>query len=227
MKKLGAFFLLLLLGGLSLAASPPRFDPLPDPVSDNAVASLRIHGVLVLFSLMGIGPKKTWDAITSASYSLDTDSGKWSNLQPVPGPGRIAAMAAGARDYVFVFGGYVVDARGLGMAVPDVGIYQPNHDRWFRGADIPVPVGDSVVGVYRDRYIYLVGGRTNNEVTRNVQVYDAQKNKWSQATPIAGTPVFGHAWLAGRRHHRLRGWSLPEPFRKHAKVRCLGGMLDG
>ena len=195
MKKHGAFFLLLLLGGLCLAASGPKFEPLPDAVSDNAVASLKIHGDLILFSFMGIGPKKTWDAVTNASYSFDTDTERWSNLQPVPGPaGRIAAMAAGARDFVFVFGGYVVDARGSGMAVPDVGIYEPHRDRWFRGADIPVAVGDSVIGVYRDRYVYLVGGRSNhNDVVPNVQVYDAEKNKWSQATPIAGTPVFGHA----------------------------------
>ena len=194
MKTYCAFFLLLLLGGSGFAASEPKFDPLPDPVSNNAVASLWLHGNLMVFSFMGIGAKKTWDAVTHGSYALDTGTGTWSGLQPAPGPaGRIAATAVGARDFVFLFGGYVVDAQGDGMAVPDVGIYQPHRDRWFRGADIPVPVGDAVAGVYQDRYIYLVGGRSNNNVVRNVQVYDAEKNKWSQATPLAGTPVFGHA----------------------------------
>src|SRR5439155_20053776 len=32
-----------------------------------------------------------------------------------------------------------------------------------------------------------------NDAVRNVQVYDAEKNTWRQATPIPGTPVFGHA----------------------------------
>ena len=59
--------------------------------------------------------------------------------------------------------------------------------------DIPTPVDDAVVGVYRDRYIYLVGGWSKTDTVRVVQVYDAQKNQWSQATPIPGTPVFGHA----------------------------------
>ena len=49
------------------------------------------------------------------------------------------------------------------MAVPDVGVYLPASDRWFREADIPVAVGDSVIGVYRDRYIYLVSGRSNRD----------------------------------------------------------------
>ena len=86
-----------------------------------------------------------------------------------------------------------MDARGGALIVPDVGIYHPSSDRWFRGADLPIPVGDSVVGVYRDRYIYLVSGRSNKSVVSSVQVYDTDKDKWSQATPIPGPPVFGHA----------------------------------
>jgi len=195
MKKHSVFFFLVIaLGGLGFAASDLKIEPIPEPVSNNAVASLRRHGDLILFSFVGIGPKKTWDAVSHAAFSYDTDTGKWTSLQPIPGPaGRIAASAAGARDFVFLFGGYVVDSQGGAMAVPDVGIYQPAHDRWYRGADIPVPVGDAVIGVYDDRYIYLVGGRSNGEIVRNVQVYDAEKNKWSQATPLVGTPVFGHA----------------------------------
>jgi N-acetylneuraminic acid mutarotase len=68
----------------------------------------------------------------------------------------------------------------------------PDH-RWYRGDDIPVPVGDSVLGVYRERYIYLIGGWSKTDAVRDVQVYDTEKNKWMKATPIPGTPVFGHA----------------------------------
>jgi hypothetical protein len=50
-----------------------------------------------------------------------------------------------------------------------------------------------VIGVNHDRYVYLVGGRSKNGPVNNVQVYDAQKNTWSQATPLPGAPVFGHA----------------------------------
>ena len=52
---------------------------------------------------------------------------------------------------------------------------------------------DSVLGVYRDRFIYLVGGWSKTDAVRNVQVYDTDKDQWMQATPIPGTPVFGHA----------------------------------
>jgi len=194
MKKLSASLLLLLLSSLLCAATDAGVEPLPDPVSNNAVAMLKVHGQLLLFSFMGIGAKKTADAITNTAFSLDAKDGTWSAIHAVPGTvGRIGAVAAAARDQVFLFGGYVVDAQGRGMTVPDVGMYEPARDRWSRQADLPLPLGDSVAGVYRDRYIYLVSGRSNGDVVSNVQVFDVEKNKWSQATPIPGSPVFGHA----------------------------------
>ena len=122
---------------------------------------------------------------------------------PIPASGR---RCFGPRDggppggrggwrprHVFLFGGYVVDGQGGETTLPDVNVYEPLTDRWFRAADMPVAVDDSVTGVYRDRYIYLVSGWSKTDAVHNVQVYDAQKNKWPQATPIPGTPVFGHA----------------------------------
>ena len=193
MKRLLAFFLLLLLSAGLSAAADSGVDPLPDPISNNAVAMLKVRGKLLLFSFMGIGQKKTSDAITNTAFFLDAKEGKWTAIRSVPGiAGRIGAVAAGVQDDLFLFGGYVADAQS-GMTVPDVGVYHPATDRWFRGADLPVAVGDSVIGVYQDRYIYLVSGRSGHDVVSSVQVYDAEKSKWSQATPIPGTPVFGHA----------------------------------
>jgi N-acetylneuraminic acid mutarotase len=216
MKKLFLLLVLVLFTALSLAQSPAQpqqpspaqaqptqpspsqsqseTDALPDPVSNNAVAELRIHWQLVLFSFMGMGAKKNADAITNTAFSLDVTQGAWSAIHAVPGTaGRIGAMAAGMRDQLYLFGGYVVYAQGGEMVVPDVSAYQPSRDRWFRIADIPRPVADSVIGVYHDRYVYLVGGRSNDGVVNNVQVYDVEKEKWEQATPIPGPAVFGHA----------------------------------
>jgi N-acetylneuraminic acid mutarotase len=189
--SLSLSFLLVFSGALFAQST---VDPLPEPVSNNAVAMLKVHGQLLLYSFMGMGAKKTADAITNTAFSLDAKEGNWSAIHAVPGTtGRIGAMAASVRDELLLFGGYVVDAQGRTMIVPDVGLYEPASDRWFRQVDLPLPVSDSVVGVYRDRYVYLVSGRSNGDVVSNVQVYDADKNTWSQATPIPGTPVFGHA----------------------------------
>ena len=185
---------LLLPGGLLAAATLPKFDPLPTPISNNAVAQVKSRGAVLFYSMMGMGPKKTWDSISSAAYRLDPEGEKWEQIRPVPGTaGRIAAVAAGAREHIFLFGGYTLDSHGAEITVGDLNVYEPLTNRWFRGADIPVPVDDSVAGVYRDRYIYLISGWSKSDAVRNVQVYDAEKNTWAQATPIPGIPVFGHA----------------------------------
>jgi len=190
--KMFLLLVLVLYTVLALAAESV-VEPLPEPISDNAVAILKLHGQFELFSLMGIGPKKTWDAVTNVAYQLDAVSGKAHTIHSVPGTvGRIAAMAIGASDHIFLFGGYVL-YQGGGMAVPDANLYDPPNDRWVRLADLPTPVGDAVIGVYRERYIYLVGGRSNGRVVSDVQIYDIQKGKWISGTPSPGSAVFGHA----------------------------------
>jgi N-acetylneuraminic acid mutarotase len=99
----------------------------------------------------------------------------------------------GAKGEVFVFGGYTIDGQGNEFTLGDVNAFVPEDQRWYRAADIPVPVDSAVIGVTHDRYVYLVGGRSTSGPVNNVQVYDAEKNTWSQATPFPGTPVFDHA----------------------------------
>jgi N-acetylneuraminic acid mutarotase len=192
MKVLRKFALLLLLSGSLLAVPDIGPEPLPEAISNNAVAMLKVKGQVQLFSLMGIGEKKTWNSVSNEAYSIDADSGKAYTIHSVPGTaGRIGAAAIGVADYVFLFGGYVL-YQGGGMAVPDVGIYETAGDRWLRGADMPIGVGDAVIGAYRDRYIYLIGGLSNHGPLADVQVYDTEKSRWMHATPMPHA-VFGHA----------------------------------
>ena len=192
MRKLAFFFLPVLCALFLLAADQPKIPPMPSAVANNAVASLK-NGIDI-YSLMGVGTKKTWDDITNKMYILRLTSGKWIEGRPVPGvAGRLGASAVGARGQIFLFGGYVVDKQGTEMTVGDVNSYVPDDHRWYRAEDIPVPIDSAVIGVNHDRYIYLVGGRSKNGPVNNVQVYDAEKNTWSQGTPFPGTPVFGHA----------------------------------
>jgi N-acetylneuraminic acid mutarotase len=194
-KLLLAFYCLGLAGRV-FAADEPKLSPLPAPLSNNAVAISHDEGGPRIFSFMGIGPKKTWDAITTSAYEMDPGSGKWTEKRPVPGvAGRLAASAIALHDQVFIFGGYVVDSQGGETTVSDLNVFVPVENRYYRGRDIPVPVDDAVVGVFRDRYIFLVGGwsTTKSDAVRNVQIYDTDTDTWLEGTPIPGTPVFGHA----------------------------------
>ncbi len=194
MKKLLPALLFFFLATTLGAAEEPKLSPLPVAVSNNAVVITHAGKESRIFSFMGIGPKKTWDAITNQAFQMELTTGKWTEVRPVPGvAGRLAASAAALRDQIVLMGGYVVDAQRGETTVPDVNVYIPDENRWYRGEDIPMPVDDSVLGLYRERYLYLIGGWSKTEPTHNVQVYDTEKNKWMQATPIPGTPVFGHA----------------------------------
>jgi hypothetical protein len=178
------------------AAEQTKFSPLPVALSNNAVAISHDFGDSRIFSFMGIGPKKTWDAVTGSAYELNPETGKWKELRPVPGvAGRLGASAVALHEQVFIFGGYVIDGQGGETTVPDLNVFVPAENRYYRGKDIPVPVADAVVGVYRDRYIFLIGGRSTAELgaVPNVQIYDTDKDTWMQGTPFPGTPVFGHA----------------------------------
>ncbi len=187
----------IVFAGVMSATGAPEWEPLPAAVSNNAVASLQTDRCLLLFSFMGIGEKKTYDAITRSAFALDTATGRWTALPPVPGgAGRLAASAAGIRGRVYLFGGYTVDAQGKEVTVGDVDIYDPVSHAWSRGTGIPVPVDDSVLGVYRERYVYLVSGWSQADNVHNVQVYDTRTDRWQQATPIPGRAVFGHAGAA-------------------------------
>jgi len=192
MRKPFLFLLFLLCAVLVLADEQPKIPPMPGAVSGNAVAAL--NGGLDVYSLMGIGPKKTWDDISNKVYVLHLRSAKWSVERPVPGvAGRVNAAAIGVKAHIYVFGGFVVDGQGNQMTIGDVNAYLTDDKRWYRAEDIPVPVDSAVIGLDHDRYIYLIGGRSKKGPVNNVQVYDYERNIWSQATPFPGTPVFGHS----------------------------------
>ena len=175
-----------------IAGEDSKVPPMPVAATSNAVASLR--GGLDVYSIMGVGSKKVWNDISNKMYVLHFKSGKWVEERAVPGvAGRLAAAAVGVKGQVLVFGGYVVDGAGEEITIGDVNAYLPEAHRWYRGADIPIPVDNAVIGTNHDRYVYLVGGRSKAGPINNVQVYDVEKNTWSDGTPFPGTPVFGHA----------------------------------
>lgn len=193
-----ALSLLLLAGfaGVLLAASEPEIelDPIPQPVTNNAVAAYNGHGGLTLVSFMGISSGKDWKAVTTATYSMVAAYGKWATQKPVPGTaGRLGAVAVPVEDQIFLLGGYLLDAQGGENTIADVNVYDPSTQKWFRGHDIPEPVSAAVAGEYDNRYIYLIGGWSKNGPTQSVQVYDVPKATWLKATSFPGPAVFGHA----------------------------------
>jgi N-acetylneuraminic acid mutarotase len=168
--------------------------PLPQATSNNAVAIVTHGDKEMLVSLMGLASGKTWQDPHARAFVFTKGESGWSRLKDVPGPaGRLAGTAVGVGSSVYLFGGYTVAESGDEISVDRVQRLDPVSGEYFELASITVPVDDTVSLSWRDRYIYLVSGWHDSGNVNLVQGYDILENRWFQATPYPGQPVFGHA----------------------------------
>lgn len=175
--------------------------PLPEPVANNAVATATIDKKLYVFSFMGLGKGKTHNDVHNRAWQLVVNNNdkplQWQALTPVPSSlalkGRLASVAVGVKDSVYIFGGYTVDEHHNEISTPDVYKYAPVTGEYKLLTPMPVPVDDATALVYQNRYVYLISGWHNDGNVNLVQVYDTQTDQWQQASPFLGKPVFGQA----------------------------------
>ena len=127
----------------------------------------------------------------------------WERLAIVPSEnkykGRFATASAVVNNMVYLLGGYSNNTVSNPARKPneqnitDFYSYNPLSKEYAQLADMPVPVDDTVLLPYRDRYLYAISGWHKDGAVNLVQVFDIFKNEWFQASPILGNGVFGHA----------------------------------
>lgn len=196
-----AAFIIASAATVSATAALIALPALPEPASNNAVASVTIEDTQYVFSFMGLGKGKTHRDVHNRAWQLvinNTDKPlQWQALPPVPSSlalkGRLASVAVGVKDSVYIFGGYTVDEHHNEISTPDVYKYSPTTGEYTLLAPMPVPVDDATALVYQNRYVYLVSGWHNDGNVNLVQVYDTKTDQWHQASPFLGKPVFGQA----------------------------------
>ncbi len=196
MRAVFVMLIAWLISGNVLAQTIPvePLPGLPKAISNNAVTLVESGDGVYLFSFLGLGSGKTWQDISSSAFVLNPGATSWTELEPVPGKaGRLAASAVSAGAAAWLFGGYTVAANGSEESVAGVYRIRPGESALKWVTDMPVPVEDSVLLVYQDRYIYLVSGWHDLGNVNLVQVLDTQTLSWAQATPWPGEPVFGHS----------------------------------
>ena len=191
------------VGVASLCAGRPAYgqelsgvvlSSLPEPVTNNAVATVTVGPRQFVVSFNGLGAGKTYRDTRSSTYVLDVELGTWEEAAPVPGDvGRLASAAVAVGERAFVFGGYTVAEDGTEVSTPWVHAFDPIEGTYEARAPMPVPVDDMVTVVYQDRYVYLLSGWHDVGNVNLVQLYDTDEDRWVQATPIPGAAVFGHA----------------------------------
>jgi N-acetylneuraminic acid mutarotase len=180
-----------------VAVSATTIPNLPEPVSNNAVASTTVRGKTYIASFMGIAPGKQYSDIHNKVWMHTVGEFGWSDMPDVPSQqrfnGRIAASAVALNNNFFIFGGFSVNADGSEQTTADSYRLDPVTKRYTKLNDVPVPVDDAVALTYQNRYIYLVSGWSDHGNINLVQLFDNYTQRWSQATPFPGKPVFGLA----------------------------------
>lgn len=172
----------------------PKRLVLPQPVSNNAVAIADVAGQVTLFSFNGLGKGKTYRDVHANAFSVGLTSRKSNTVASLPdGKGRLASIAVSLNNRIFVIGGYTVSADHSEVSMPQIYEYLALKNSYKLVTKMPVPVDDTVALTYQERFIYLVSGWHDTDNVNLVQVYDTQQDRWFNATPFPGAPVFGHA----------------------------------
>ncbi|MDO6620737.1 MULTISPECIES: kelch repeat-containing protein [unclassified Shewanella] len=193
--KLNSAILLIISAPIAFAT----YAPLPESVSNNAIAKVTTDNAQYLLSFTGLAEAKDYLAVHNKAWALDLSSpnNQWQPIKDVPfvAPlaGRLASIAVGVDDQAYVFGGYTVAKNHEEISTVDNYRFDISANEYQRIADMPVAVDDTAASVYQQRYVYLFGGWHNDGNVNLVQVYDTQTDTWSQASPIPAPAVFGQA----------------------------------
>ncbi|RMG80352.1 MAG: hypothetical protein D6707_06565, partial [Bacteroidetes bacterium] len=170
--------------------------PLPEPVSNNAVASATVNGNTYVYSFCGIDSSKTHSGIHLKSFRFDVNQNLWESLPDVPDTlGKIAASASRIKDTIYIIGGYHVMPNGYEYTSNKVHRFNVVTNQFMSdGAPVTVPVDDHVQAAWRDSLIFVITGWSGSGFSggnvANVQIYNPSLNSWMQATPVPNNNIY-------------------------------------
>lgn len=163
-----------------------RETPLPEPVTNNAVAEGFIQDVPFVYSFGGLDSTKKYSGIHRRSYRYNTSVKAWEGIPPLPDTlGKIAAAASRVRDHIYIIGGYHVFEDGHELSSDKVHRYSIPENRFIEdGTPVPFQIDDHVQAVWRDSLIYVITGWSDTENKPYVQIYNPFADQWHQGTPV-------------------------------------------
>lgn len=159
--------------------------PMPEPVSNNAVAAATVEGVPHVFSFAGIDTSRDWHGMHLKGFRYNTLTDVWDTIPPLPDPmsGKVAAAASVVKNRIYFIGGYHVASNYNEVSSAKVHIYDPENNTYIPdGMDIPVSIDDQL----RVKY-----------------PYDAQLNILNRARQVVlQSPVRGPGQVVDISQHR-------------------------
>lgn len=192
------YFIVIVFSTLTTFIYAIDLPPLPQKISNNAVAVIKEGNHWTLYSFNGLGENRGHQDVMSNAWAYSSKLQKWSALPDVPDShlidgGRLASIAVSVNNKIYLFGGYTVAPDNSEVSTPESNVYDLVTQSWQKAPDMPTPVDDSVALVFQQRYIYLISGWHNSGNISDVQLFDTLTERWLKATNFPGATVFGHA----------------------------------
>jgi len=186
------FFLLVDAGFTQTDFNWTELLPMPERVSNNALASAVSNDTLCVYSFAGIDSTLSPAGIHNRVFKYNTISQVWTELAPLPdGMTRIAAAASTVNNKIYIIGGYHVFSNFTEESLDFVHVFDPETDSFLPDATpLPVAIDDHVQAVWRDSLIYIIAGWSQTTNVSNVQVYNPALNEWSVGTAIPNNSFY-------------------------------------
>jgi len=204
-----------------------------DGVMPEGIASFEAAAIGTKVFLFGGLDRRT--EASDFSMVLDTATGEWRKLPPMPIP-RYAHTVTLHDGLIYLIGGESSEG-----TVGEVDVFNPRTEAWSKGDAMPSARG-SHDAVSAGDAIYVIGGWLDGGPTDLVQVYDPARGRWSEAEPLpepvsrAGAAVVdGELWVS---YHRFSAaldlaegtWSSTSPLsvsRHGLGYVAVGGTIYG
>ena len=163
-----------------------ELEPIPSPVSNNAVTEFLNQTEKIVYSFGGIDSSKHASGIHNNCFKYNATFDTWTTLPDLPtSPTRIAAGASTINDTIYIIGGYHVFANGNEQSSNLVHRFHASADTFLtNGTPIPLAIDDHVQAVYKDSLIFIVTGWSHTSNVPNVQIYNPHLDSWLTGTPV-------------------------------------------
>ncbi|WP_432797452.1 Kelch repeat-containing protein [Poriferisphaera sp. WC338] len=159
--------------------------PLPEPRVYGGCATI---DNTIIFTT-GSSHTSDWTAASNKTWKLDLSSKNptWQPCTDLPDHGRVTSAIAAIQNKLYVFGGASVNSDTNKVEnTNDLWIYDPVNDTWSEGKPLPAPNRTLAASPYKNRWILLTGGYSDDGFSSEAWAYDTTQDQYHA---LASMPV--------------------------------------
>lgn len=166
--------------------------PMPEPVSNNAVAAAQSGDTICIYSFSGIDTTKSPNGIHNKGFKYNLETEEWTVLPDLPaGLTRIATGASTVNNKIYIIGGYHVFSNFNEESLDYVHVFDPETNNFLPDASpVPTRIDDHVQAVWRDSLIFVITGWSQSTNVNKVQIFNPALNEWTSGSSVPNNTLY-------------------------------------